>query len=72
MAGLSEDPEFKTAEDGVFELERQWEVPLRMKPLRLQSATVVKVPVKEPGTYAIVERKKMAARFIRSEFTRQS
>lgn len=42
----------------MFELERQWEVPLRMKPLRLQSATVVKVPVKEPGTYAIVERKK--------------
>lgn len=39
----------------IFDLERRWEIPLRMKPLRLQSATVVKVPFSEPGTYAVVE-----------------
>jgi hypothetical protein len=42
----------------IFDLERRWEVPLRMKPQRLQSATVVKVPVSEPGTYAVVEKTK--------------
>ena len=49
------DPEYNEASfEKLFEYKKDWVVPLKMKPLHLQSAITAEVPVTEVGSYVLV------------------